>query len=110
MTAHGVGPVLVGSPVTTGGQSSRSALPAVTALADKHKAAAIGDYLRRLNRAQTWVYKHPEAWAKAWAQATGLPEDVALASVKRSNGTRVPSPSTTPRSPPSRRSPTPSRS
>ncbi|MEU4092272.1 ABC transporter substrate-binding protein [Streptomyces sp. NPDC026673] len=59
------------------------------ALADKAKAAAIGDYLERLRRAQDWVYEHPEEWAKAWAKETGLPYEVALDSVKRSNGTRV---------------------
>jgi sulfonate transport system substrate-binding protein len=59
------------------------------ALADKAKSAAIGDYLKRLRRAQDWVYGHPEEWAKVWAKETGLPYEVALDSVKRSNGTRV---------------------
>ncbi|MFF5938099.1 ABC transporter substrate-binding protein [Streptomyces sp. NPDC012508] len=62
---------------------------APAALADKEKAAAIGDYIERLRRAQDWVYDHPEAWAKVWAKETGLPYDVALAAVKRSNGTRI---------------------
>ncbi|MFJ8309884.1 MULTISPECIES: ABC transporter substrate-binding protein [unclassified Streptomyces] len=62
---------------------------APSALADRAKAKAIGDYLQRLNRAQDWVFKHPEAWAKVWSQETGLPYDVALDSVRRSNGTRV---------------------
>lgn len=61
-----------------------------TALADKEKAAAIGDYIERLRRAQDWVHRHPEAWAKVWAKETGLPYEVALAAVKRSNGTRIP--------------------
>ncbi|KOX17689.1 ABC transporter substrate-binding protein [Streptomyces sp. NRRL F-6491] len=61
-----------------------------SALADKEKAKAIGDLVERLRRAQDWVYEHPEEWAKAWAKETGLPYEVALASVKRSNGTRVP--------------------
>ncbi|MBA2951743.1 ABC transporter substrate-binding protein [Streptomyces himalayensis] len=60
-----------------------------TALADKKKSAAIGDFLERLRRAQDWVYEHPEEWAKVWAKDTGLPYDVALASVKRTNGTRL---------------------
>ncbi|MFE9120283.1 ABC transporter substrate-binding protein [Streptomyces sp. NPDC007172] len=60
------------------------------ALGDPVKAKAIGDYLQRLNRAQDWVFKHPEAWAKVWSKETGLPYSVALDSVKRSNGTRVP--------------------
>ncbi|MEU9860222.1 ABC transporter substrate-binding protein [Streptomyces sp. NPDC047971] len=61
-----------------------------SALADKEKAAAIGDYIERLRRAQDWVHKHPDAWAKVWAKETGLPYEVALAAVKRSNGTRIP--------------------
>ncbi|ATL25526.1 ABC transporter substrate-binding protein [Streptomyces formicae] len=60
------------------------------ALGDEKKSAAIDDYLKRLRRAQAWVYKHPQEWAKVWAKDTGLPYEVALASVKRSNGTRVP--------------------
>ncbi|MGP4051327.1 ABC transporter substrate-binding protein [Streptomyces sp. 2A115] len=59
------------------------------ALKDKKKVAAIGDYLERLQRAQDWVYEHPEEWAKVWAKDTGLPYEVALASVKRSNATRI---------------------
>lgn len=60
------------------------------ALKDKKKSAAIEDYLKRLQRAQAWVFKHPEAWAKVWAKDTGLPYEVALAAVKRTNGTRIP--------------------
>ncbi|MEV0225151.1 ABC transporter substrate-binding protein [Streptomyces sp. NPDC050704] len=60
------------------------------ALDDKKRAAAIGDYLERLRRAQDWVYEHPDEWAKVWAKDTGLPYEVALASVKRSNATRIP--------------------
>ncbi|MEJ8655726.1 aliphatic sulfonate ABC transporter substrate-binding protein [Streptomyces sp. MS1.AVA.4] len=63
---------------------------APSALADKQKAAAIGDLIERLRRAQDWVFKHPEEWAKAWAKDTGLPYGVALDAVKRSYGTRVP--------------------
>ncbi|MEU6121772.1 ABC transporter substrate-binding protein [Streptomyces sp. NPDC047123] len=60
------------------------------ALKDKKKAAAVADYLERLRKAQDWVYKHPEAWAKVWAKDTGLPYEVALDAVRRTNGTRVP--------------------
>lgn len=59
------------------------------ALADKAKSAAIGDYLKRLRRAQEWVAEHPERWAKVWAKETGLPYEVALDAVERTNGTRV---------------------
>ncbi|MGW3247062.1 ABC transporter substrate-binding protein [Streptomyces sp. NPDC001070] len=59
------------------------------ALADKAKSAAVGDYLKRLRRAQDWVHEHPEEWARVWAKETSLPYEVALDSVKRSNGTRV---------------------
>ncbi|WP_055603291.1 ABC transporter substrate-binding protein [Streptomyces aureus] len=63
---------------------------APSALADPAKAKAIGDFVERLRRAQDWVFDHPEAWAKVWAKETGLPYEVALAAVKRSNGTRIP--------------------
>lgn len=63
---------------------------APAALEDAGKSKAIGDYLTRLQRAQDWVFKHPEEWAKVWAKETGLPYEVAFDAVKRSNGTRVP--------------------
>ncbi|MFF5920090.1 ABC transporter substrate-binding protein [Streptomyces flavochromogenes] len=63
---------------------------APSALADPAKAKAIGDFVERLRRAQAWVFDHPEDWAKVWAKETGLPYEVALAAVKRSNGTRIP--------------------
>lgn len=60
------------------------------ALKDPAKSKAIGDLLERLRRAQDWVFEHPEEWAKVWAKDTGLPYEIALDSVKRSQGTRVP--------------------
>lgn len=60
------------------------------ALKDSAKAKAIGDLLVRLNRAQNWVFKHPEAWAEVWAKETGLPYQVALDAVRLTYGTRVP--------------------
>ncbi|MFE4664305.1 ABC transporter substrate-binding protein [Streptomyces sp. NPDC056716] len=82
-----------GRVLTTGegvvnGLSFQVAAP--SALADQKKADAIADYLERLRRAQDWVYEHPEDWAKVWAQDTGLPYEVALASVQRTNASRVP--------------------
>ncbi|MFF8369701.1 ABC transporter substrate-binding protein [Streptomyces lydicus] len=69
------------------GLSFQVAAPA--ALDDKKKAAALKDYTARLRRAQNWVFKHPDAWAKAWAEETGLPPKVALDAVKRTRGTAV---------------------
>ncbi|WP_077194128.1 ABC transporter substrate-binding protein [Streptomyces lydicus] len=69
------------------GLSFQVAAPA--ALDDKKKAAALKDYTARLRRAQNWVFKHPDAWAKAWAKETGLPQKVALDAVKRTRGTAV---------------------
>ncbi|MFJ9623102.1 ABC transporter substrate-binding protein [Streptomyces sp. NPDC101181] len=60
------------------------------ALKDPEKSRAIGDLLTRLQRAQKWVFEHPEKWAEVWAKETGLPYEVALDAVKRSYGTRVP--------------------
>ncbi|MFI6644049.1 ABC transporter substrate-binding protein [Streptomyces sp. NPDC050504] len=61
-----------------------------SALKDPAKSKAIGDLLERLRRAQDWVFAHPEEWAKVWSKDTGLPYEIALDSVKRSQGTRVP--------------------
>ncbi|MFJ4715347.1 ABC transporter substrate-binding protein [Streptomyces sp. NPDC088785] len=81
------GRVLTDGDGVTNGLAFQVASP--TALADKKKSAAIKDFLERLRRAQDWVYKHPDAWAKVWSKDTGLPYDVALDAVKRTNGTRV---------------------
>ncbi|MEV5610150.1 ABC transporter substrate-binding protein [Streptomyces sp. NPDC052225] len=81
------GRVLTDGDGITNGLAFQVAAPA--ALADKKKSAAIKDYLERLRRAQDWVYKHPDAWAKVWAKETGLPYEVALDAVHRTNGTRV---------------------
>ncbi|MFE6777948.1 ABC transporter substrate-binding protein [Streptomyces sp. NPDC057702] len=62
---------------------------APSALGNDGKSKAIADYLKRLRRAQSWVFKHPEEWAKVWAKETGLPYETALDSVRRSHGTRV---------------------
>lgn len=82
------GRVLTTGDGVTNGLTFQVAAP--SALKDEKKAAAIRDYLERLRRAQDWVYAHPEAWAKVWAKDTGLPYEVALASVRRTNATRVP--------------------
>jgi sulfonate transport system substrate-binding protein len=71
----------------TNGLTFQVAAP--SALQDKEKAAAIKDYLKRLRRATAWVHDHQEEWAKVWAKDTGLPYEVALASVKRTNATRI---------------------
>ncbi|MFE0649542.1 ABC transporter substrate-binding protein [Streptomyces sp. NPDC059534] len=84
----GRGRVLTDGRGIVNGLGFQVAAPA--ALADKEKAAAIGDYVERLRRAQEWVFGHPDVWAKVWAKETGLPYEVALAAVKRSNGTRIP--------------------
>ncbi len=70
------------------GLSFQVAAPA--ALDDTAKAAALKDYTARLRRAQDWVFRHPSAWAKAWATATGLPEKVALDAVRCTRATAVP--------------------
>ncbi|WP_369387715.1 ABC transporter substrate-binding protein [Streptomyces sp. CG1] len=81
------GRVLTTGDGITNGLTFQVAAPA--ALKDPKKTAVIKDYLARLRRAQVWVYSHQQEWAKVWAKDTGLPYDVALASVKRTNATRV---------------------
>ncbi|UFR06016.1 ABC transporter substrate-binding protein [Streptomyces sp. Go40/10] len=82
------GRVLTTGDGITNGLTFQVAAPA--ALKDPKKAAAVKDYLARLRRATSWVHDHQEEWAKVWAKDTGLPYEVALASVKRTNASRVP--------------------
>ncbi|WP_018543013.1 MULTISPECIES: ABC transporter substrate-binding protein [unclassified Streptomyces] len=83
-----------GARVLTNGQGRVNGLSfqvaAPAALADGAKSAALKDYTARLRRAQDWVFRHPAAWAKVWAEATGMPEKVALDAVRRTRGTAVP--------------------
>ncbi|MET9972834.1 ABC transporter substrate-binding protein [Streptomyces sp. NPDC006356] len=81
------GRVLTTGDGITNGLTFQVAAPA--ALKDKKKAAAIKDYLERLRRAYKWVYTHEDEWAKVWSKETGLPEDVALAAVRRTYTTRI---------------------
>jgi sulfonate transport system substrate-binding protein len=81
------GRVLTTGEGITNGLTFQVAAP--SALQDKKKADAIKDYLERLRRATAWVYGHQEEWAKVWAKDTGLPYEVALASVRRTNATRI---------------------
>ncbi|MFF2993233.1 ABC transporter substrate-binding protein [Streptomyces sp. NPDC057950] len=83
----GRGRILTDGDGVVNGLSFQVAAPG--ALRDSRKAAAVKDYLERLRRAQDWVYDHPDAWAKVWAKDTGLPYGVALASVKRTNASRI---------------------
>lgn len=53
------------------------------ALADKAKAAALRDFVARIQRAHAWVNTHQRPWATAYARLTGLPYDVTLAAVQR---------------------------
>ncbi|MBW8737939.1 MAG: ABC transporter substrate-binding protein [Streptomyces turgidiscabies] len=84
----GQGRVLADGEGVVNGLNFQVAAP--SALEDSKKAAAVKDFVERLRRAQGWVYAHPDAWAKVWAKDTGLPYEVALASVNRSNATRIP--------------------
>ncbi|MGW4733334.1 ABC transporter substrate-binding protein [Streptomyces shenzhenensis] len=83
----GQGRVLTTGDGITNGLNFQVAAP--SALQNGKKAAAVKDYLERLRRATAWVYGHQEEWAKVWAKDTGLPYEVALASVRRTNSTRV---------------------
>jgi sulfonate transport system substrate-binding protein len=53
------------------------------ALADKARAAALRDFVGRIQRAHTWVNTHPGQWASTYARLTGLPYGVMLTAVKR---------------------------
>ncbi|MEU5319986.1 ABC transporter substrate-binding protein [Streptomyces sp. NPDC021056] len=81
------GRVLTTGEDITNGLTFQVAAP--SALQDKKKATAIRDYLERLRRATAWVHDHQEEWAEVWAKDTGLPYEVALASVRRTNASRI---------------------
>ena len=60
------------------------------AVADPKQAAAIKAYLTILNKAYVWSAAHPDAWATAWAKASGLPFSVMEQAAKLSATTPVP--------------------
>ena len=60
------------------------------ALEDPATKEALADYLSRIAQAQGWSQTHQEAWAKGWAEETGLSEDVTLAAVKKRKAQVVP--------------------
>src|SRR5207245_478693 len=60
------------------------------ALRDPSTAAAVGDYLQRLARAQLWANAHRQDWAAAYAQITGLDQAISLTTVTHRESTYVP--------------------
>lgn len=60
------------------------------ALEDKATKAALEDYVGRIAEAQTWTETHKEEWAKAWAEETGLSEDITLSATKKREITLTP--------------------
>lgn len=53
------------------------------ALDDKATKAALEDYVGRIAEAQTWSETHKEEWAKAWAEETGLDDEITLAATRK---------------------------
>lgn len=43
------------------------------AVADPKRAAALKDYVSRLQKAFAWAAKHPDQWAEGWSKEAGLP-------------------------------------
>jgi sulfonate transport system substrate-binding protein len=60
------------------------------ALSDPTKVVAMRDYLSMLDKAYVWAGTHPAAWAKYWAQSTGLPQGIMLTAAKDDVSTPVP--------------------
>jgi sulfonate transport system substrate-binding protein len=54
------------------------------ALADRGRAAAMRDYVSRLQKAHIWVNAHPADWAATFSKLTGLPVQVTTTTVDRS--------------------------
>jgi sulfonate transport system substrate-binding protein len=55
------------------------------ALADGRRNSAIADLVGRTVRAHIWSKAHPQQWARVYAQQSGLPYSVTLASALRSD-------------------------
>ena len=53
------------------------------ALDDQATTAAVKDYIGRIAEAQTWTETHKEEWAEAWAEETGLSEEITLAAARK---------------------------
>lgn len=53
------------------------------AVEDPDRAAALKDFVQRLDRAYQWAVKHPTEWADAWAQESGLPKSTTRAAVPK---------------------------
>ncbi|MBB6173126.1 sulfonate transport system substrate-binding protein [Nocardiopsis mwathae] len=56
---------------------------ATDALEDPARAAALEDYLSRVHRAVRWSADHPDDYAAAWSEHTGLPEQVTRIAAER---------------------------
>ena len=52
-------------------------------MADTPTTEALQDYVGRIAQAQTWSETHKEEWAKAWAEETGLSEDITLSAARK---------------------------
>ncbi|MEU6969316.1 ABC transporter substrate-binding protein [Kitasatospora aureofaciens] len=58
-----------------------------SALADPARSKLVGDYLQRVGTAWRWAATHQEQWAQVWSKEAGIPYEVALASVRRTQAT-----------------------
>jgi sulfonate transport system substrate-binding protein len=65
-----------------------------TALADEGKAAAIEDFIARVQRAYDWAEENPDEWSAVYAQTTGLEPAAAAAVVARQEYSLLPIDST----------------
>lgn len=54
------------------------------------KRPAIDDFVARLRRARIWALTHPEAYARAITEDTGVPYEIALEQVRRDGARPVP--------------------
>ncbi len=61
-----------------------------SAISDPVLSKEITEYLTELNKAHLWADKHAAQWAKTWAAATGLPDNVMVKAAADSPETPVP--------------------
>jgi len=85
-TLHGGGRVVADG----AGLLNNYGFEASNAAAIQAKRPQIADFLSRLAKAEAWEQSHPDAYAKVLAKETGLPDDVAVDTVKRLRPQSVP--------------------
>ncbi|MBK1783720.1 ABC transporter substrate-binding protein [Prauserella cavernicola] len=89
-TQSGARPILNSGDITELGETYTFQFVGTEASEDPAKREAIADFLGRVAKAQEWVNDHPEAWAKAGQEVSGLSPEAAELAARRQTKSYVP--------------------